>query len=416
MATFDLTPKHKIVPSLAFWGKSTPVLPISEQNILNIESLRALEHHYRIRIRLDSINVAGTKWNTDLLQQIAAASYPLNELLAQDTTIKISKEWLTFWEIYSVGLLPSLITRMKNRVEGAKTRSRARAQERKEEYTEKEVKLRGVPVRTFHVQDNHSSTISTMQKVINKVEYETSVQINWEWLATHTPKVTEDDIKEISKNREKWVRGADGDGSITVPNMRAWKNKIATSLKVADVIVINVDNEDDSVNGIAFSLMNLGASGSAIVSIPRIASASTASMIHLFSHCFERTELNHSVAEDRMFLCGDGFLDNLTAKHHKLLYEFCELDPGHSNQSPFTSEYLKSDEFLATLDALIQINSAIQSWRYEYYEKILLINAQLVKSASMRTFDKYIESFLADNFKDDSKKWISATGFNFFTQ
>lgn len=401
MATFDLTPEVKTVPGRELWGR-TPIvgLPVSEQDNINAISLRDLEDEYRVHVRLDSANIHNTIWVTPLTKKIYAASYPLGRLLNTDTTLKISRETLGYWELYSRGFVDNLSQRLKNRAAAAKAKGGPYAQNR------------SVPMRSFHIQDLQKSSIQTIQKSINRVEFNSSTQINWDWLATYSSESAVDSIEHI-KEKSKWSMGVDGEGAVNVANMRAWKNKINTSLRVLDVFVGNSKNEDDVANSIAMSLINLLPSGFAFIFIPRISSASVVAMIHLFSQCFEKTQLMHMVAEDKMYLVGEEFLGNLKAHHHKLLYEFCEASTGASNLTPFSSEYVGGAQFTETVEKCVGINHAVHAWRYDYYEKFLKANRVLSKSASAKTFERYTDTYLLDYYKDTSEQWISATGFIF---
>lgn len=400
MATFDLTPKNKVVPGPADWYQTSASLPVADQEPFVIESLRDLSRSYHSRVKPDADNIHRTKWPTDLLQQIYETSYPLRGLFDMKTTVKINKEWLSYWEIYAKSFAESLSKRMKLRSETARKVNTSH--------------LRGVPVRTFHIADNSGNSLQTIQKVINKIEYNTGVQINWEWLATYNNNATPNDRSEHIKNKDRWLAGVDGEGKLVVSNMRAWRNKITTTLKSVDMIIDNSDDTDTKAAGIAFALINLTSGGGAIIHIPKINSTSIASMIYLFSNCFETTEIIHTVADDRMYLRGDGFLDNLTAKHHKHLYDLCEALPGSPNISPFTQKFMSGDDFTDAVDKMLKLNVAINGWRYDYYEKIFKLNNQLTSNASNATFDSYTETFLEDKYTDETEKWVAATGFNFF--
>jgi hypothetical protein len=409
MANFDLTPKTPTPPELTSWGSSSVNLPVADQDQNHVSSLRELERDFHVRVRLDSINIHKNTWPSELMQLVYLHSYPLRKLMETRTTVKISHEWLDYWEVFSQTIIPGWTSRMQKRVNAARERAVARARE-------VSISLRGIPVRTFHIRDDHAATIQTMQKAINRVEFETGAQINWDWLATYTPAATDADKLEHSKNKSKWNIGVDGEGRVSIANMRAWKNKIATQLKVVDIIIDNNTSEVDKPSGIAFVLMNLAAGGSATVLIPRIATTAIVAMIHLFTQCFENSNIIHTLAADHMHLTGTGFLDNLSSKQHKLLYEFCELYPDTDALSPFTSAYIESDAFTETLDKLMEINRAIQRWRYEYYEKLLLTYTKLYKSNASKTFTGYITQVLDDTYKDESQKWIVATNFNYFAR
>lgn len=178
-------------------------------------------------------------------------------------------------------------------------------------------------------------------------------------------------------------------------------------LKSVDMIISNNESEYKFCE-IAFSIMNLAAGGIAIIRIPRITGA-IIPIVHLFTRCFSRTYILHTVAEDRIFLCGEEFLDSLTSKHCRLLSARCEESP---MASPFTPEYAKSDSFVETVTDIMRVGRAIQTWRYEYYEKMFMLHQRL-KSASAILFAARADDLLADNYKDMSEDWIATTRFNF---
>lgn len=393
-AEFDITPKAIIVPTQPNWGCNIATLSVSEQNTNNVEGLRELEREFYVRVRLDSINIHNNKWMNSLMQQIYEKSYPLRSII---DNCNVSREWLVFWEIYSKYFTPQLIAKLQKRA-GSSARIANR--------------LKGTPLRSFHSHDNDSSSINSLQKAISRVELEAGSQINWEWLATYTSL----DIQEIAKNKSRWIKGVDGEGATTVANMRAWRNKIITSLKSVELIVSCNKNEEEIPSEIAFALINLGIGGGAIILIPRIASTAIVSMIHLFSHCFESTKIAHTMALDYMFLCGQSFLGNLTGKHHKMLYEFCDKYPGSPNISPFTAQYMSTDFFTDTVDKLVNVNNVIQEWRFAYYEKLLSTYSKLYKGAAAKSFENYVDNVLDDTYSDESEKWAIDTGFTFVSK
>jgi hypothetical protein len=413
MVIFDITPKNRALPDIGAWGNISVDLPVAGQDFHHVMKLRELEREFHVRVRLDSIDIHKNIWSNDLMRIVYENSYPLRELLLSKTTVKISKEWLGYWEIYTQTIIPTLIKRMEKRKEAARERAMARANERKKEYIETNMSLKDIPVRTFHIHDNRSSSVHSMQKAINKVEFESSAQINWDWVATYSR--DDGDHAERSKNKGKWTMGVDGEGAVNTANMRAWRNKIATDLKVVDIIIDNSDNDNEKPAGVLFALINLIAGGSAIIRIPRIASTTITAVIHIFSQCFENTKIIHTIASDRMYLCGESFLNNLSAKHHKLLYEFCDLYPDSTSMSPFKRDYISGEHFNETVENLLKINNTLQEWRYEYYAKLLTTYNKLYKSCASKTFTGYVDQVLDDTYHDESKKWIAMTDFNFFT-
>lgn len=397
MQTFNLTPAVKKIPTA--WGNSTPILQTSDQDTRNIESLRELEQHYRSLVRLDSINIHANKWPSETLEKIYRASYPLldlfNNRLESKLSVKVTPAWLLYWEVYARCYRGWFVSQLKRKVEGFNaTRTGKTA-----------VNPRPIPLRTVHLLAG--ATVETLQKVVLAAEREAGINVTWSWLGTGGTEI------ECAKYKTNWLLPIDGDG-MSVANMRAYKNRISATTKVTNVIVSDDSDESNTANIIAFALVNLAAEGSAIIKIPRISAASVVAMIHLFAQCFEESGIIHTQAKDCMFMFGNGFLNNLTTKHIKLLYAFCELDPGHTNQCPFTLEYTQSAEFGATMAQIMVVNAEVQRWRYEYYEKMLILNTQIVKSTAADTFDNYLEDFLEESYRDQSVRWVAATKFNFF--
>jgi hypothetical protein len=403
MFVVDLTPEVKTIPTA--WGRTTITLATADQDIRNIESLRELELHYGSNARLDSVCIERNNWPTPTLRAIAAASYPLRNLLEKKLTVPNSPEFFSCWEVYISTIFPMLTNGITGKITAAKQRAIAAAEAAKREYREKPTTVRSINLHSIHIHDDNGNSVAAVKKIIARTEYETTIPIIWNWTAVHSR-------NEVTKDPDNWITGIDGTGAVSIANMRGWKNKIATKYKGANIIIINNRREDDVVNSIVFALSNLLAGGGAIIYIPRVSSTAVVSMIHLFAQCFDKTSILHTIAEDKMFLCGTGFTDKLSAKNIRLLGEFCELGPGQI--SPFTAEYMATEPFTSTVTLCVELNAHVQRWRYEAYEKIILLNAQLAASASMRTFDRYLDTFLADQYADESDKWAAATKFDFY--
>lgn len=394
---FDITPAEKTVPPVTSWGRAILATPLTDQDTSHIESLREMERSYHTRLRLNSADIFDNKWGDELQQEVFDMSYPLRDLL-EISSIK-KKEWLLFWEIYSIYVIKPLSTQYESRKADLRNRGKSRGGPA--------VSLKGIPFRTFHIKDNSEHSVNCMRVAIHRIEYETHAQINWDWLATYAP-------SDVVRDREQWLTGVDGEGGYSIANMRAWKNKINTIMRVADAIICHNDIVDETPSSIIFPLLNLNAGGIAIVQLPRISTSATVSMIHIFARAFESTTIIHTTALDRVYLCGNGFLDNITAKHQKLLYDYCNSYPGGQNMSPFSAEYVSGDEFSATVETVSGIVNKLNDWRYEFYDKMLHLCSELRKNAAARTFDKYTHNILSSAYADVSKRWISTTSFNLF--
>jgi len=385
---FDITPLVKAVPAVNLWGHSALIgMVISEQNALNIELMRELESNYQSHARLDSIDIDNNKWPTDQLKQIYTISYPLR-------SITETRESLVYWELYATILIPFYSQKIAARVD--KNGKPAKT---------------ALVIHTFHICDNHASSVRMMQKAVDKMQASLHKSINWDWMATYTSSATEKDHINIAKDRLKWTIGVDGEGVISPDNMRAWKNKIAIKIKTVDTFINNSPNEDDALHSVAFTLLNSNIGGCGIIRIPRIASVSIVSLIHLFSQCYAKTSIVHVAAYDRMYLCGESFLHPLTKIQQTLLNNYCELDAGNSNISIFGHEYTNGTSFMATIEELLKVNTEIQTWRYDYYVKLLRLDKELSRHYASRTFTKYVENYLEARYKDETDAWITATAY-----
>jgi hypothetical protein len=385
---------HKI-PEIASWGRSAVQLSISDQYTAYLESLRRLECDYHIKSKLNPANIYDMVWNNELLDHVMNFSFPLRKLI-KGLGGPTDRNWLVYWELYSRFLFRHLVASTKDR-------PTARPDKR----------IPSTTVHTFHIHDVHGLSINSMGSIINRVEAETEVRIKWDWLASH-----QSDMQKymyvIKRNPDRWVHGVDGTDEINISNMRAWRNRIITGLKHIDIIISNNDTEDDKINEISFTLINLAKGGAAIIYLPRISSTSIVAIIHLFSMCFGAAAILHTVSNDRLYLCGSNFLDNLSARHRKLLYEFCESRPEISNQSPFTLEYIRGAAFTETLEKLLDLNAIIYEWRLDAYEKLLTIYSRLCRSSSCKLFNNRIDEHLNDQYSDESDKWVEETEFNLY--
>ena len=150
--------------------------------------------------------------------------------------------------------------------------------------------------------------------------------------------------------------------------------------------------------------------------LPKIADAATVSMIQLFSNCFDVTKIYHMVATDRMYITGEGFLDNINAKQIKILYDFCESIGSTANTNLFSTTYINGDEFIKTNTSLHDINNRVYAWRIHYYDKMFNLYEQINKSRSAKVFDGYIDKIANESYEDQTDQWIRATNFVFVTE
>jgi len=416
MSIHNITPINKIVPDRRFWKHTLFLMdPISSDDMI-----KDLEISFGIG-NLNRNCVYDTKWPNDRLKKIAHTSYPLGNLLDSTATVPIDRAWLCYWELYSHSFVGVISDRAIKRIESANEKAQAKAQITKSVGSEAiaRVNIHAIPLRSFHMYDIAKSSITSLQKSVNKIEYNVGTQLNWDWLGTYLP----DDllINDIGNNpikeKSKWTKGVDGDGNVSVANMRAWKNKIDASLKLMDVCVYNdgILSVSDAINAIAFTLLNLNSSGFAYIRLPNMAlSSGLMIMIHIFTNCFERSKIVHTVAEDAIFLVGEEFLNNIKP-FHKSLYDFCDVT-GDSNVVPLTAEYCRSELVTETLALITTSMTSIYDWRIGYYEKVLKINAVLSNSNAARTFENYEDKYVAEQYPDYSDRWVATTEFRFLVR
>jgi len=401
MAEFDITPQYRTVPGYASWTPHPANDMFGEQYMNHLGSITNVEREHRMN-NLNPIDVYGNSYQNTTLQKIKAASWPLRSIVDKTVTVPVNPEWLTYWELYYRTIISTLQTKIL-------LRKKAAAHTRK--IADPSSIRTDMKYRSFHIADDNGMSIRSIQKALNRVEFLAGAQITHEYMATYTTQV--DEILR-AKDPSRWTMGIDGEGRCTVGNMRAWKNKIATTLKAVDIIVSNAS--EDTANVIAFTLINLALGGTALLYLPKIADAATVSMIHLFSNCFDVTKIYHMVATDRMYITGEGFLDNINAKQIKILYDFCESIGSTANTNLFSTTYINGDEFIKTNTSLHDINNRVYAWRIHYYDKMFNLYEQINKSRSAKVFDGYIDKIANESYEDQTDQWIRATNFVFVTE
>lgn len=415
MSIHDITPETKSVPDKNQYKPTLFLIDLIDSNTL----FKELANQYKFNRTLNQECVYDMKWNTDLLKTISARSYPLESLLDSTASVPIDKEWLCYWELYSHAFVVTMSDLATKRIENANEKARIKAHAQKtmsDDVVIGRVNIKATPIRSFHMYDIAKSSITSLQKSINKIEYNVGTQIGWNWLGTYHP----DDLMlpEIGNNpikeKNKWSKGVDGEGNVTIANMRSWKNKIDAALKLMDVFIYNDHNRKNNTyvnNAIIFALLNTNAGGFAYIRLSCELSSSLLVCIQLFTNCFERTKIVHTVAEDAIFLVGEEFLNNMKP-FHKSLYEFCEIT-GDLNVVPLTAEYCRRDHVTNTIEKIVNAFDAITEWRLGYYEKVLKINSVLTNSTSAKTFDSFEEKYISEQYPDYSDVWVTATNFQF---
>ena len=438
------------IPPAEFWVVTPAQFPLAENYHLWLEEIKSLDEKYsslgpRVELSPDdvfSLDVSGNppldidKLNLPMaFRRVYEGQLPLKSILeavrrpgAISADIVMGREWLTFWEIYHRCVVKSLTERVQARRVAATQKRVKQGGKLREDGT---IFLRGMPFRSFHLLDASGASVQPLQRTLNHVEFLSGGSIAWDWRATYTNEDMEvmkekaDDwadvrktLPKFMKDRHHWITGVDGVGLCTIANMRGWKNRIATGIKTVDVIVSN-SSHDDTECAIAFSLLNLNVGGYAIIRLGRIISPALISLIHLFSLSFGSVSIFHTVASDRLFLCGSDYQAPLGARYTRLLMEFCEkISPAKGDQhrgiSLWSDDYMRGRDFTNTVEILLNVNRAICTWRLQRYTKMIRVAEKIVSSGSSKTFPNFIPKTILDEFPDLSEQWIGATEFSFF--
>jgi len=374
---FELTPTtlHNVLPIR--WGKTAATLPITTQEEVHSESIKQLVDMFEDG-ELDAINVYDTKWGAPLHKKIQEASYPLKSILAADSTLTRGR--LAYWELYSEVLIDSLSERLSSRAEALRR------------YGKAEPLM--VELRSLHLGDDDSPDV--LNRILDKIRTGVPAAVDLNWRAVGT-----------SAHGENWLNM---EPRMTISTMKTLRNYIMTNLNSMDIYIDN-SRSDNKTLSVVFSLLNLSCGGYAMIYLPKIAHASLAAAIHVFRYCFEKSYLIHLVADDRVYLCGECFLGNLTPAEQKTLFEFCEISVDAPNAMPFTGTYVADKDFNETMSILIRTNNDIHYWRYRYYKNFLSAKNHLMKKNSARVFVDYADNYLAKKMKDKSAKWALRVSF-----
>ena len=386
------------------WGSTPAQFPTEEAQAEYVAELKTIQEKYRLRNELCPYNFRGNKFSTDLLNKIVDYSKTVTKHINGER----NERYYTFWELFHVIFTKNFMDRIQARYEIIKSKAVGRKKERLEEAG---VKIKGVPLRSFHVLDDSAHSVSAFTHVVRTIEAETGSTIAWNHLSTYSQNRTEEDRIEHVKNSIHWTKGVNGDGC-NIANIRAWKNKITTVLKTVDIIIINdvgapAEDTDPLACAIAFVLMNLNADGYAIIALQEFSSAASISMIHLFSKCFEKSSIIHTVAEDSLFLCGSGFKNNIVSRQYKHLYVACNTPAN----SIFTSEYMNDESFTQTVETLLNVVRAAGHWRIQQYQKMFSVYDDLSQSASSKMIKGHVEKVLGEQYPDESARWREAVRF-----
>lgn len=352
--TVDITPAIKSVPNVEFWDLTKLDSPLSVQTTEYVNKVKELEKS--VKSKLDPNNVFNAH----------AAKFPSKFTIYQKqnyflATLKKEPELLAYWELYNNTLFDYIVKKIEFRTETLNERGRSRAASRKADYQTKDILLRGLNLKSFHSGEGDGNSINSLKWVCTRAEYETRSQIIWNFAATYEP--------NICRRDNNWSSGADGTNRMSIDNMRAYKNKIAITIKKPDLIICNNKHADDVSLCIGFALINLAPGGSAIIRIPEITNYKVSSVIYLFTQCFESSSIKHLSADDRIYLYGDTFRKDIGIKQYKILNTF--LETNDNSIGLFTQAFTLKDEYIAFSTKLYEINEMVYNMRYTYYQDII---------------------------------------------
>lgn len=406
---FTLT-SNNIIPIEA-WVSTPSKSPLEDTFDIFVEELGRLQSRYNLRNALCPDNFRGNNFTNELLLKIVEFSRTATRKLTMDspntvpTVAAPTVTYYTYMELYKKVFSASFIERIRKRYEEIKSKAVGR---RKDRLEESGVKIKGVPLRSFHILDDSADSSKAFRITVNYIESETGSSIAWNHLSTYSSARSLYDRTEHVKDPSHWIKGVDGD-DVNIANLRAWKNKIITVLKNVDVIVVNAvsngsadESTDNTACAIAFSLMNLNSSGTAIISfaISSLVHSSTVSLVHLFARCFERVQVIHTIADDRLFLCGVEYNGLVISRNYAHLITACQ-----TRASIFSAEYMNGPEFTETVERLLNIIRAASSWRLAQYQKMLSIYEKLSGSLVGKMLNSHIDKTLQEYYPDESKHW-----------
>lgn len=358
MFMFELTPNAVKIPQGIHWQPT--IVNLMDVNYL-INTARAfsvlIPSSTNVDVVIDSSNIYNNNIN-HLFNKLIAAHYPLTKLI----TDKISKEYLNYWELYSLIF--------------------------------KTIKIKNDEFTSFHFNDPHKNSINTLTKFLPDIKHK--------WYATYKGS------EATYNDRSRWSKGVEANGELTTANIRSWTNLTTIHLKYLDLIVINNDNQEYDLNSIFASLMMLKTGGNAvinIVSFNKILSTSMLSIIYLFANCFNKSEIVRTTADDRVYLCGYSYRSELTIKNKMQLVEYIEENNVGTNRSLFEM-HKEFREFISTVEHIFDV---ILGDRYRFYNRIVQTYNDLVASLSSKTFDNYLDDYI-NSIPDVSNDWITETG------
>lgn len=375
----DITPEKQELPPRSVWHTSINTFPMVANYATFKETLAGIEGEYGIHFTLDPDCVYNTAWPVEYAD-IAKYSYPLCQL-TEDTGLR--RDLLVLWEVCYEFFYKHLIEILKNYAQSAKSRG--------VKYVKTQV------IRSAHICDNRAIGARVMQGITRRLSRSISASISWRWVSTYGISDASPELV-TSMNPDNWAAAITNNCDLSPANIRAWKNKISMTLRAPDLIV---GSSADTIGNIVIALITLAPAGVAIVPLVESYNAGVASFVHIFRQCFARSVIYHATADDRLYLCGIDYLNNLNDKYKDLLVRFQETYTS-GNQCPFTTTYVQSGEFLDTIDHIIAALAEVSEWRIAYYEKALSVAEDRPTGDILAGS---VVEYVAQQYKDRSEMW-----------
>ncbi len=369
--------------------------PLTEVVDSYLKDLQAVATKYHVRADLYPWDFRGTPAVTPELVKTIEYSRTYTRGIVGVTPIS-----LAYWEVYRVIFAGSFADKIAARAEDIKSKAVGRRRERLDELG---VKIKGVPLRSLHLFDDSSNSIRAMSRTINRVEIDSGSTVTWNWLATYTENRTEAERVDHVRDREHWIPS----DNFSIANMRLWKNKIAVVLKTVDIITTcstAYQGCDPVASAVATVVSNLNANGYAVVLLHDFSTTASISYIHLFTRCFRSVKLVHTLADDRLFLCGCDFVPPPARALQKIM-----SGVESATVSIYSATYMATPEYLATVNTLLNTLRAIGVYRVAEYDRLFKTYFSLNTPAG-KLFNA-ADKLLGAEYPDASNKWREATNY-----
>lgn len=403
MKSVNLTPASKVLPSATcFSNIEAPEIACDDE----VGKLVKLSKDNKCAMP-DAYNIYTMADTTDHNLSVAhRGSYPYRGILQKLPAYGVppTREWMVYWELFSdtLGVMAAKI------VTERKSASVKRFVEKHDKAPEREFTPSDFALKAFIIHDNDANCVSAFEKTCKALTCTIGAQVDSEWLATHTC-----DRIDVTKAKfpTRWLRGVDGD-SVNTANMRAWKNRITTSIKRAHVVVSNSTDPLDACGSMVFAVTNLAPGGCAIIRLNSLEFSSVVSSAYMFTNCFETSRIIYVMSDDRMYLVGESFLGNVSKEHQRVMFEFMSSD-GPTKQpatSMFVERVLRDDTFVEFRKKLAEFNSFVWGVRSGYCQALYDATTALKNYRGDAFVGDFTAQTVAAYFKDKSDIWVAKTG------